>query len=1018
LKDRRGNNVLIAYDQADQATRLMNQRGYATYFAYDGVGNLTLSTRGPGITAGYGQATYGTSPYGGRVASEESTTYFYYGGLARLNVLRDALGNSTYYFYDLEGQLTKTRNPLGHPTYFGYDKLNRFCRTQDASGAVAYFDYDNTGNPVRLLDPNGHAQLIRYDALDRPDAIQFAGSSSMYFFYDEVGNRVKEQDSRTCTTYYSYDGLNRITKVQDALARTLYFEYDSVSNFTKFVDAENAAASYTYDEVNRPVLITYSPGGAVSLDGLRSDSSFTYDAAGNVTQMVDLWGTHRMSYDATHRLLRHNYPNGSAIYFEYDAWNNLAARVCSVNAGKAYNVCDLIDRRIRVQSPSGTTTYFKYDAASNLTQRLLGNGVKTDIAYDPVERISSWRISDKNSTPLTYFDYVRDAKGLVSKAVREANYTIYYSYDENDWLTRELWARTGPAPTEVYGFRYTYDLSGNRLKASINGSDTYYFYDAANQLTVRGTTALFANPSYYFYDRNGSLTNLVEPVGASYFAYNVAGLIAKIKWRDTSATYFFYDGYLNRYAMTASGVTTYFMWDGPDLLHEINVDGTIKEEHTNARVAIAGVGQLLETNRPGQPQAKIYPVMDPRGSITKWIQTDGSTVYAAMEYDAFGQIIPGSNVGTWPGRFTYQGQSWIEIVSGDGSQRLLLSATRIYDPVTGRFLQNEPLLDTRTLFHYLYVDQNPVSLVDPLGLQGKVVVSDPNHPLARAATQNVATTGQMVASGQIGTPLAQVNSIPTSNIDDAPWNPQVLKALNSHLHDIAALSDLDPLDSDIGTHLQLLNAILDGDLQKYNQILYENTLVHCGNLLKGIVDTGGGLASGDILNKFGPYLDRAMDNLYRLTRGKPTALGRAASIQDALADAKQRLAAAFPPRAVNARTIAVGRTSGGELVFSANQGDAKTTGIVRSLGEDYNGIATLLPWGGKSISGPLRLGHAESLMIWTTPSLRTVGATRPICLDSCQKQLRWFGIQPLSPLGADKLPSDRFVMPGLRVKDE
>jgi len=48
-----------------------------------------------------------------------------------------------------------------------------------------------------------------------------------------------------------------------------------------------------------------------------------------------------------------------------------------------------------------------------------------------------------------------------------------------------------------------------------------------------------------------------------------------------------------------------------------------------------------------------------------------STPSAAKEYDAFGNIIPGSATGTWIGRFTDQGQSWLEITSSDASKRLL-----------------------------------------------------------------------------------------------------------------------------------------------------------------------------------------------------------------------------------------------------------------------------------------------------------------------------------------------------------
>lgn len=128
---------------------------------------------------------------------------------------------------------------------------------------------------------------------------------------------------------------------------------------------------------------------------------------------------------------------------------------------------------------------------------------------------------------------------------------------------------------------------------------------------------------------------------------------------------------------------------------------------------------MVETHRPGQSPQKVYSVMDPRGTITRQVQADGTTVQASREYDAFGTILSGSASGTWLGRFGYQGQAWMEILSQDGLQRLLLSPTRLYDPATGRFLQNEPLLSRRTLAQYLYANQNPVSFVDPLGLECK-----------------------------------------------------------------------------------------------------------------------------------------------------------------------------------------------------------------------------------------------------------------------------------------------------------
>lgn len=173
------------------------------------------------------------------------------------------------------------------------------------------------------------------------------------------------------------------------------------------------------------------------------------------------------------------------------------------------------------------------------------------------------------------------------------------------------------------------------------------------------------------------------------------------------------------------------------MLQELNADGSMKEEHTHAKTSIPGIAQVIESYRPAQADPKIYPVMDPRGTITKYLKSDGTTVVASREYDAFGNLIPNSGTSTWPGRLGYQGQGWMEAVSSDGAQRLLLSPTRVYDAATGRFVSKDPLMfgnpahagrqmswsedypignSTGSDF-YSYVGNSPTERCDPLGLE-------------------------------------------------------------------------------------------------------------------------------------------------------------------------------------------------------------------------------------------------------------------------------------------------------------
>jgi RHS repeat-associated protein len=90
-------------------------------------------------------------------------------------------------------------------------------------------------------------------------------------------------------------------------------------------------------------------------------------------------------------------------------------------------------------------------------------------------------------------------------------------------------------------------------------------------------------------------------------------------------------------------------------------------------------------------------------------KTDG-TVTATITYDSFGKI-----QGTFTGdRFKFAGMQY------DSEISLYYAQARYYDPNVGRFLNEDPLGfgggDTNL---FRYVNNNPTSSVDPLGLYGE-----------------------------------------------------------------------------------------------------------------------------------------------------------------------------------------------------------------------------------------------------------------------------------------------------------
>src|SRR5258706_14925398 len=100
--------------------------------------------------------------------------------------------------------------------------------------------------------------------------------------------------------------------------------------------------------------------------------------------------------------------------------------------------------------------------------------------------------------------------------------------------------------------------------AGTEAESAYYAYAADNSLTKRKVvTPPSTNvDTYYYYDNNGSMTSFVEGASSTYFAYNDNHLVARIAPPSEAASYFYYDGRLNRYCQNIAGTQTYYLWNG------------------------------------------------------------------------------------------------------------------------------------------------------------------------------------------------------------------------------------------------------------------------------------------------------------------------------------------------------------------------------------------------------------------------------------------------------------------------
>lgn len=715
VKDALNNTTTFTYDPRGELLTMTNAPGKVTTLAYDASGNIAQATDALG---GITKFAYDAR---GRLTSATDAlnfvTSYAYDTAGRVNkITRPDLVFITF-TYDLAGRRTKVTDALNNSTSFAYDSAYRLTGETDALGKSVSYTYDSMSNLTAATDQLGRSTNVEYDDFNRPiktifpPAVTGATRLQETIAYDAVGNVTSRTDQAGRVSSFEYDTANRLVKVTDPALQITQYEYNARSNVTALVDAINQRYTFDYDALGRVTAATRA--GLIM--------SFAYDAGGNRTQRTDYNNmTTSYLYDALNRLTMLTYPDASTVNYGYDKLSQLtsAANINGTvsftydNLGRATSTTDVFgqvlnytydanDRRTKLSFGAITNaTYaydavnrlteitdsaklavsYVYDATSKLTSRTLPNSVATTYTYDGLDRLTRLKDAKRNKV-IADNQYSYNNAGDITQNIDQSG-THTYGYDLLDRLASATY--TGTAAES-----YAYDGVGNRTTSHKSAT---YGYQPFNRLVSTSTAT-------YIYNNNGNMISKSDASGTTQFAWDFENRLTQVVTPSSGSVSYKYDALGRRIQRTlSSGISTNFIYDGQDVVKDINSDGSTVEY-------LNGPGIDNKIRQKGSSSSSTYYFsQDHLGSTTALTGTNGKLVERTT-YDAYG-----NSAGSTRTRYGYTGRE------RDLDTGLLYYRARFYDPQLGRFISEDPIGFGGGINQFAYVSNSPQNATDPSGL--------------------------------------------------------------------------------------------------------------------------------------------------------------------------------------------------------------------------------------------------------------------------------------------------------------
>ncbi|ALN83082.1 BPSL0067 family protein [Lysobacter antibioticus] len=614
-----------------------------------------------------------------------------------INTASGTLKRTLSRVFNTLGQLQTVKDSLAHATSFSYDNDGNPDLTTDALSRVTNQDHDPLNRLSRTLQDVGGLAVetkLEYNALDQVTKVTDPKGLSTTYGYDGFGDRVEVASPDTGVTIYGYNGAGLLASKQDA---------NDANRHT-----------YTYDALNRPKTVSYSSGAA--------DVEYDYDTVNSVCVAGENFALGRVTAMRS---------DGTELKYCYDRWGQLVRKVQTVGT-RSFTLRYAYTSSGQVRSityPDNAVVDYVRNTLDQVTEVGIkpAGGVRTvllnNAAYEPFGPATGWTYGNGRSLSRTYDQDYR-AKTILDSAA--GGLSLAYGYNEvgeltelkdglqsaflakydYDTLGRLKITRDGPTGTalETYG----YDATGNRSSLLRGGITISYTYP--------GTSHRLSNVGGVSrgYNAVGNTTSIGGT--AREFVYNANDRMSQVKQAGVVKASYRYNAKGERVsrADNATGaITGYTLYDeAGHWLGDYDANGATKQQAIwlgDAPVGLvvgAGVAQTLRYVQPdhlGTPRA----VIDPSRNLAVWTWD--------AKGEAFGNSPPNQDPDQDGTAFVFDmrfpGQRF------DTATGLIYNHFRDYDPVSGRYVQSDPIGLSGGISTYGYVGAAPLNGTDRHGLQ-------------------------------------------------------------------------------------------------------------------------------------------------------------------------------------------------------------------------------------------------------------------------------------------------------------